>query len=89
MESAYKSHSAIEEICVYADSEHDDVIAIVVPDKSALQSKCGKGDYAKLCESKEARDFILECLDEMAQKNKFKVIMILRSGYARSQGSQS
>lgn len=62
---------------VYGNSFESFLVAVVVPDKKALEdwaaaNKLETGDYASLCESLEARKYVLDELNRTGHQHKVR-----------------
>ncbi|XP_073109538.1 LOW QUALITY PROTEIN: long chain acyl-CoA synthetase 4 [Elaeis guineensis] len=77
LENIYSLISDIESIWIYGNSFESFLVAIVNPNKQALQhcaEENGKsGDYPALCENHRAREYILGELSKIARAKKVKV----------------
>ena len=68
----------ILQIWVYGNSFESFLVAVVVPDKIAIEEWAEKnnesGDFVSLCKNSNVRKFVLDELNSEAQKNKVSSI---------------
>jgi len=78
LESCYKNSPLVANIMVYASSHHNEVIALIHPNKPALESWAEKQGlnlgWAELCDSKEARKEVLASLNNTWKQTNLKSI---------------
>ncbi|CAI5484905.1 unnamed protein product [Closterium sp. Yama58-4] len=76
LENVYGNCSAIDMVWVYGNSFESVLVAVVVPNEAALLAWAKgagvEGDYAALCQTPQARSFILEKLVETGKKGQLK-----------------
>eukprot|EP01121_Diplochlamys_sp_Union-15-3_P021778 TRINITY_DN8_c0_g1_i1.p1 TRINITY_DN8_c0_g1~~TRINITY_DN8_c0_g1_i1.p1 ORF type:complete len:697 (+),score=139.93 TRINITY_DN8_c0_g1_i1:60-2150(+) len=85
LESIYKNSSFIENICVYADGEHYDVVALAAPSKAVLTDWAKKNsikdadDYEELCKNPKAVKAVLDDLQKIARSSNLKSIEVIKN----------
>ncbi|KAJ9537784.1 hypothetical protein OSB04_030517 [Centaurea solstitialis] len=76
IESTYSRCPLVTSIWVYGNSFESFLVAVVVPDKMAIEEWAAKnnesGDYESLCKNSNARKYVLDELNSEAQKNKVR-----------------
>jgi len=69
LESIYKNSPFVDNIMVYASSKHNDLIALVVPNKKTLQDWANANgvhhEWEKLCDDPKAEKAVLESLNKV------------------------
>lgn len=84
IESRYRNCQFVEHICAYVDSEHNEVVAVVQPNKLSLEAWAAKNgvdtsDYGDLCHDPKTNAAILKSLQETARQYKLKSIETVRA----------
>lgn len=84
MENRYKDSVLVENVCVYGDSNREYPVALVVPNRVALQKwadekKIPHDSIEHLIQSKEAQKHLLEAIVAAARKAHLKEIEIVKS----------
>ncbi|KAJ4836051.1 hypothetical protein Tsubulata_008950 [Turnera subulata] len=81
LENTYSRCPLITSIWVYGNSFESFIVAIVVPDKQALEDWAARNnetdDFKSLCKNPKARKFILDELNATAQKHKVYIHLTL------------
>jgi len=76
LEAKYKGSKYVENICVYADSNRDYPVALVVPVRAALldwaSSKGLGSDFEKVCASAEAKKMVLDSMKDIGRREGLK-----------------
>ncbi|GJP53476.1 hypothetical protein CLOM_g12640 [Closterium sp. NIES-68] len=88
LENVYGNCSAIDMVWVYGNSFEAVLVAVVVPNQPALEAWAKgagvEGDYAALCQTQEARKFILDKLVETGKKGQLKGFEMVKGVYLDS-----
>lgn len=76
IETALKSSAVIDEICAYAESSKDFVVALVVPNPKQLQKIASNeglinAEFEDLCESPLVIKAVLKEINQQARKGSF------------------
>jgi len=85
LESIYKNSKFIDNICIHADSNHYDVVALVAPNKSALQEWATKNNikeannFEELCNLQQARKAVMDDLVTVSKASKLKSIELVKN----------
>jgi len=78
LESAYKESPEVGNIMVHASSEHNELVALVQPNKKELESWASSNgidkSWKELCKDKKAREHILEALEKTWKQANLKKI---------------
>lgn len=82
LENVYNESPSVDGIWVYGNSFESSVVAVVVPNQQALEDWANangeKGDFASLCKSPKAEEFILSELNAMGKKKGMKGFEFIR-----------
>jgi long-chain acyl-CoA synthetase len=88
LESIYGQCSAVDQIWVYGNSFEATLVAVVVPNQSALekwaQTNGVEGDFSQLCKDPKAKEFILSELGATGKMKKVKGFEVIRGVYLDS-----
>ncbi|KAI6177919.1 hypothetical protein M3Y99_01975500 [Aphelenchoides fujianensis] len=72
VETTLLTNPLVDNICIYADSDHDKLLALVVPNeknlKSLAQEKGVDGDWKKICEDEKVVKAVAEELKKSSSK---------------------
>ncbi|XP_059653941.1 probable CoA ligase CCL6 isoform X2 [Cornus florida] len=83
IENAYLRCPLLTSIWVYGNSFESFLVAVVVPDRKALEewavNNHETGDFKSLCENLKARKYILDELNSTGQKNQLRGFEMLKS----------
>ena len=84
IESRYRNCPFVEHICTYVDSTHNEVVAIITPNKLAVEAWARKNnvdtsDWGVLCHKPELSTAILKDLQATGRKFKLKSIEMVRA----------
>ncbi|GMP48274.1 hypothetical protein CsSME_00015684 [Camellia sinensis var. sinensis] len=83
IESSFLQCPLVTSIWVYGNSFESFLVAVVVPDRKALEewavNNSETGDFKLLCASSKARKYILDELNSTGQKNKLRGFEMLRA----------
>jgi long-chain acyl-CoA synthetase len=84
IESRYRDCPFVDHICAYVDSEHNEVVAIVAPNKLATEAWASKNgidssDWGVLCQNPELTKAVLKDLQATARKFKLKSHEMVRA----------
>lgn len=84
IESRYRNCQFVEHICAFVDGEHNDVVAIVAPNKPSLEAWASKNgvdasDFGHLCSDPKVNAAILKGLQDTARQYKLKSIETVRA----------
>ncbi|XP_074282533.1 long chain acyl-CoA synthetase 4-like [Silene latifolia] len=85
LENVYSLASEIDSIWVYGDSFQSFLVAVVNPNKQALESWAEANsvdtvnDFSSLCQHPGAKDFILDQLNKTAKSNKLKGFELIKA----------
>eukprot|EP01129_Flabellula_baltica_P006201 TRINITY_DN2299_c0_g1_i1.p1 TRINITY_DN2299_c0_g1~~TRINITY_DN2299_c0_g1_i1.p1 ORF type:complete len:695 (-),score=137.67 TRINITY_DN2299_c0_g1_i1:172-2220(-) len=82
LESIYKDSQLVEHICVYASSDYNEVVALVHPNKSNLESWAKNNDmenlsWEELCKDERAEREVLSDLGTINTKSKVLLYTII------------
>ncbi|KAJ8747636.1 hypothetical protein K2173_012812 [Erythroxylum novogranatense] len=85
LENAYSQCPLVTSIWVYGNSFESFLVAVVVPEKQALENWAAnsneKDDYKSLCKNPRARKYVLDELNSTGQKHQFKGFEMLKAVY--------
>ncbi|KAF7810939.1 long chain acyl-CoA synthetase 2-like [Senna tora] len=85
IENKYLQCPLIASIWVYGNSFESFLVAVVVPEKKAIEDWAEKhnltGDFRSLCENLKARKFILDELNSTGQKHQLRGFEMLKAVY--------
>ncbi|KAK4789331.1 hypothetical protein SAY86_020650 [Trapa natans] len=86
VESVYRRNPLVTSIWVYGNSFESFLVAVVVPDKTALEewaasSSVEAGDFPSLCQNLKAREFVLDELNKTAREHKLRGFEMLKAVY--------
>lgn len=81
LEAVYRTCPLVDNIVVYADPHHFDVVAIVTPNKAAAQHWAKQNSVPESELSKKLQGPVLKALQATAQQNGLKSIEIVRAVY--------
>ncbi|KAK9164049.1 hypothetical protein Syun_004951 [Stephania yunnanensis] len=83
LESIYGQCPVIAAIWVYGNSFESSLVAVVIPDRSALEDWASthheNGDFQSLCSNLKARKYILDELNKIGQKHKLRGFEMLKA----------
>jgi long-chain acyl-CoA synthetase len=84
IESVYMRCPLVTSMWVYGNSFESFLVAVVVPDKKALEDWAAANnleieDFALLCQSLEARKYVLDELNRIGHQNKLRGFEILKA----------
>ncbi|KAI3789374.1 hypothetical protein L2E82_02167 [Cichorium intybus] len=83
IESTYSRCPLVTSIWVYGNSFESFLVAVVVPDKIAVEEWAEKnnesGDFVSLCKNSNVRKYVLDELNSEAQKNKLRGFEMLKA----------
>lgn len=82
VENKLKPCAIVDQIWVYGEGTKADLVAVVVPTSSVLEAWAKKsglyGSFANLCETKEARAYVVQCLREEAIARKVSKLQFIK-----------
>ncbi|CAI0406754.1 unnamed protein product, partial [Linum tenue] len=82
LENTYSRCPLVASIWVYGNSFESFLVAVVVPDKQAIEEWAKQhnveGDYKALCEDKNARNYVLDELNSTGKKHQLKGFELLK-----------
>jgi long-chain acyl-CoA synthetase len=89
LESIYRDLSCVEQILVYADNHHNEVVAIVVPQHAAVvkfaeANKIAGDDFGHLVREPAVKKWILKALQDTGRQKGLKSIETVRSVFVTS-----
>ncbi|CAN0927711.1 Probable CoA ligase CCL6 [Linum grandiflorum] len=83
LENTYSRCPVVASIWVYGNSFESFLVAVVVPDKKALEDWAAehnvKDDYVSLCKNKQARKYILDELNSIGKNQQLKGFEMLKA----------
>ncbi|CAI0446875.1 unnamed protein product [Linum tenue] len=82
LENTYSRCPLVASIWVYGNSFESFLVAVVVPDKQAIEEWAKQhnvtGDYQALCENQKARNYVLDELNSTGKKHQLKGFEMLK-----------
>lgn len=86
IESRYRNCPYVEHVCAYVDSEHNQVVAIISPNRLSVetwaqQNNAGTSDLGVLCAKPELNAVVLKSLQAVARQHKLKSHEMIRAIY--------
>lgn len=89
LESIYKDNDYVENLLVYIDGDHNDIVAIISPKQQALQDLAAqkkiKGNFTSLTKNKTIKQEILKSIQHTGKKCNLKSIEIIKNIYIDDQ----
>ncbi|CAN1278278.1 Probable CoA ligase CCL6 [Linum perenne] len=83
LENTYSRCPLVASIWVYGNSFESFLVAVVIPDKQALEDWAARNnvtdDYMSLCKNKEARKYILDELNSIGKQHQLKGFEMLKA----------
>ncbi|XP_021748861.1 long chain acyl-CoA synthetase 4-like [Chenopodium quinoa] len=83
LENTYNLASEIDSIWVYGNSFQSFLVAVINPNKKALESwaeeKGIAGDFSSLCQNPGAKAYFIERLNQIAKENKLKGFELIKA----------
>ncbi|KAL2893220.1 Long chain acyl-CoA synthetase 4 [Bienertia sinuspersici] len=83
LENTYSLASEIDSIWVYGNSFQSFLVAVVNPNKQALEFWAEEsgiaGDFSSLCQNSKAKAYILDKLNKIAKENKLKGFELIKA----------
>jgi len=84
LESCYRKSNMVEQMLLYADTKHNDCVAVVVPASGALhtwasENGLGNKSMENLCRNSKANEAVLKSLQETGWKSGLKAIEMIKA----------
>eukprot|EP01138_Halocafeteria_seosinensis_P013872 gb/GECG01014165.1/.p1 GENE.gb/GECG01014165.1/~~gb/GECG01014165.1/.p1 ORF type:complete len:911 (+),score=116.33 gb/GECG01014165.1/:1-2733(+) len=67
VESSLKKATWVENLCLYANSEHDHVVAVVVPNMELVEREYNCSEPAEVADNAELKEKVLQSINEQAK----------------------